>query len=56
MGLVDQLEQAVSGRMGGQNALSPVLRVVTSLSGQNSDIGGLTGLPFTLRARLLHTQ
>jgi uncharacterized protein YidB (DUF937 family) len=44
MGLMDQLGQAVGGMMGGQPAQNPLLQAVTSLLGQNSNVGGLAGI------------
>jgi len=44
MGLMDQLGQAVGGMMGGQSGHNQLLQAVTSLLGQNSNIGGLAGL------------
>lgn len=44
MGLMDQLGQAVGGMMGGQGGQNPLLQALTSLLGQQSSIGGLTGL------------
>jgi len=41
---MDQLGQAAGGAMGGQAAQNPLLRIVTSLLGQNSSVGGLAGL------------
>ncbi len=43
MGLLDQLTNA-GGLLGGQSGENPLLKVVTSLLGQNSSIGGLAGL------------
>jgi len=44
MGLMDQLGQAAGGMMGGQTAQNPLLQAVIGLLGQNSSVGGLTGL------------
>jgi len=44
MGLMDQLGQAAGGMMGGQTAQNPLLQTVIGLLGQNSSVGGLTGL------------
>ena len=44
MGLMDQLGQAAGGMMGGQPAQNPLLQAVTSLLGQNSNVGGLAGI------------
>jgi uncharacterized protein YidB (DUF937 family) len=41
---MDQLGQAVGGMMGGQPAQNPLLQAVTSLLGQNSNVGGLAGI------------
>jgi uncharacterized protein YidB (DUF937 family) len=49
MGLMDQLGQAVGGKMGGQTAQNPLLQAVTSLLGQNSSAGGLAGLVQTFQ-------
>ena len=44
MGLMDQMEQVVGGLLGGQSARNPLLQAVTSLLGNNSNLGGLAGL------------
>lgn len=44
MGLMDQLGQAAGSLMGGQGGGNPLLQALTSLLGQNSNIGGLAGL------------
>jgi uncharacterized protein YidB (DUF937 family) len=44
MSLFDQLGQAAGGMLGGGGNQHPLLQAVTSLLGQNSSIGGLTGL------------
>jgi len=41
---MDQLGQAAGGMMGGQTAQNPLLQAVIGLLGQNSSVGGLTGL------------
>jgi uncharacterized protein YidB (DUF937 family) len=41
---MDQLGQAIGGMTGAQSAQDPLLRAVTGLLGQNSNIGGLAGL------------
>lgn len=44
MGLMDQMGQVVGGLLGGQSAQNPLLQALTSLLGNNSNLGGLTGL------------
>lgn len=44
MGLMDQMGQVVGGLMGGQSGQNPLLQAVTSLLGNNSNLGGLAGL------------
>ena len=44
MGLMDQMGQVVGGLLGGQSAQNPLLQAVTSLLGNNSNLGGLAGL------------
>ncbi|MBL8075898.1 MAG: DUF937 domain-containing protein [Nitrospira sp.] len=44
MGLMDQMGQVVGGFLGGQSAQNPLLQAVTSLLGNNSNLGGLAGL------------
>ena len=44
MGLMDQMGQVVGGLLGGQSAQNPLLQAVTSLLGNNSNVGGLAGL------------
>lgn len=44
MGLMDQMGQVVGGLLGGQSARNPLLQAVTSLLGNNSNLGGLAGL------------
>ena len=44
MGLMDQMSQVVGGLLGGQSAQNPLLQAVTSLLGNNSNLGGLAGL------------
>ena len=44
MGLMDQMGQVVDGLLGGQSAQNPLLQAVTSLLGNNSNLGGLAGL------------
>ena len=43
MGLLDQLGQAAAGMMGGGDK-SPLMQAVVNLLGQNSSVGGLSGL------------
>ncbi|MBX3326830.1 MAG: YidB family protein [Nitrospira sp.] len=44
MGLMDQMGQVVGGLLGGQSGQNPLLQAVTSLLGNNSNLGGLAGL------------
>lgn len=44
MGLLDQLGQAAAGMMGSGNDQNPLMQAVVSLLGQNSSVGGLSGL------------
>lgn len=44
MGLMDHMGQVVGGLLGGQSAQNPLLQAVTSLLGNNSNLGGLAGL------------
>ena len=44
MGLLDQLGQAAAGMMGGSSEQNPLMQAVVRLLGQNSSIGGLSGL------------
>lgn len=44
MGLMDQMGQVVGGLLGGQSTQNPLLQAVTSLLGNNSNLGGLAGL------------
>ena len=44
MGLMDQMGQVVGGLLGGQSAQNTLLQAVTSLLGNNSNLGGLAGL------------
>ena len=43
MGLLDQLGQAAAGMMGGGDK-NPLMQAVVNLLGQNSSVGGLSGL------------
>ncbi len=43
MGLLDQLGQAAAGMMGSGDK-NPLMQAVVSLLGQNSSVGGLSGL------------
>lgn len=44
MGLMDQMGQVVGGLLSGQGGQNPLLQAVTSLLGNNSNLGGLAGL------------
>jgi len=44
MGLMDQMGQVVGDLLGGQSTQNPLLQAVTSLLGNNSNLGGLAGL------------
>lgn len=44
MSLFDQLGQAVGGLLGGGANKNPLLEALTGVLGQNSSVGGLTGL------------
>lgn len=44
MGLMDQMGQVVGGLLGGQSTQNPLLQAITSLLGNNSNLGGLAGL------------
>lgn len=44
MGLMDHMGQVVGGLLGGQSGQNPLLQAVTSLLGNNSNLGGLAGL------------
>ncbi|MDK2743652.1 MAG: YidB family protein [Nitrospira sp. BO4] len=44
MGLMDQLGQAASGMMGGQDGQNPLLQALTGLLSQHGGIDGLGGL------------
>ena len=45
MGLLDQLGQAAAGMMGGGDK-NPLMQAVLGLLGQNSSVGGLSGLVY----------
>lgn len=44
MGLMDQMGQVVGDLLGGQSTQNPLLQAITSLLGNNSNLGGLAGL------------
>lgn len=44
MGLMDHMGQVVGGLLGGQSGQNQLLQAVTSLLGNNSNLGGLAGL------------
>ncbi len=44
MGLLDQLGQAAAGMMGASSEQNPLMQAVVGLLGQNSSIGGFSGL------------
>lgn len=44
MGLMDQMGQVAGGLLGGQTGQNSLLQAVTSLLGNNSNLGGLAGL------------
>lgn len=44
MGLMDQMGQVVGGLLSGQGGQNPLLQAITSLLGNNSNLGGLAGL------------
>ncbi|HEY5627157.1 MAG TPA: hypothetical protein VIR79_04385 [Nitrospira sp.] len=53
MGLMDQIENAVGGMMGGQSGNDPLLQAPASLLGPNSNKGGLARLVQTFRDKAL---
>jgi uncharacterized protein YidB (DUF937 family) len=44
MGLMDHMGQVVGGLLSGQGGQNPLFQAVTSLLGNNSNLGGLAGL------------
>ncbi len=44
MGLMDHMGQVVGGLLSGQGGQNPLLQAVTSVLGNNSNLGGLAGL------------
>lgn len=44
MGLLDQLGQSAAGLMGSKGDQNPLMQAVVGLLGQNSHVGGLSGL------------
>lgn len=49
MSLMDQLGQTVGGMLGGSSNQNPLMQALTGLLGQNSPVGGLTGLVQTFQ-------
>ena len=49
MSLMDQLGQTVGGMLGGSSSQNPLMQALTGLLGQNSPVGGLTGLVQTFQ-------
>jgi len=46
---MDQLGQTVGGMLGGSSSQNPLMQALTGLLGQNSPVGGLTGLVQTFQ-------
>jgi uncharacterized protein YidB (DUF937 family) len=44
MGLMDHMGQVVGGLLSGQSGQNPLLQAITSVLGNNSNLGGLAGL------------